>query len=295
MMTSSSSGLKSIGGRHWSVTFEGWGTRHIHLPDVGSQTCAVAPSPVATEPRRAAALRCRGRAGKSPLDLGSARFSNCQPACSDCSVTLALPALPTFLPTIWGSCSATAFLLIDARAYTTRRANQVSSRLHRAYLQPNKCDSGLKTTYLRFPGKAAKLREISLFHLILSSLCTAFASIAFPSIPPAARFPLVSFLGSSSFCWQPGTWHEHLFAITHDIPLRPQQLLTSCRRVHPKSYSQTKTVLLEGRNCTRNHPIALPCHSPLHQAAAGLQETSHRFSHTPPAYRSVHISSRIGS
>lgn len=36
---------------------------------------------------------------------------------------------------------------------------------------------------------------------------------------------------------------------------------------------------------------ALPCHSPLHQAAADLQETSHRFSHTPPAYRSVHISS----
>lgn len=224
---------------------------------MGSQTCAVAPSPVATEPRRAAALRCRGRAGKSPLDLGSARFSNCQPACSDCSVTLALPALPTFLPTIWGSCSATAFLLIDARAYTTRRANQVSSRQHRAYLQPNKCDSGLKTTYLRFPGKAAKLREISLFHLILSSLCTAFASIAFPSIPPAARFPLVSFLGSSSFCWQPGTWHEHLFAITHDIPLRPQQLLTSCRRDHPKSYSQTRP------SCSRAvialGTIQLPC------------------------------------
>lgn len=99
------------------------------------------------------------------------------------------------LPTIWGSCSATAFLLIDAQAYTARRANQLSSRQHRAYLQPNKCDSGLKTTYLRFPGETAKLtRDIPLLpHPFLPLYRHRIDCIS--SRPPAAHtLPVVVLL-----------------------------------------------------------------------------------------------------
>lgn len=158
------------------------------------------------------------------------------------------------LPTIWGSCSATAFLLIDAQAYTARPANQLSSRQHRAYLRPNKCNSGLKTTYLRFPGEAAKLRrDIPLLpHPFLPLYRRRIDFLS--SRPPAVHIPPS---GRPPFAGNQGTWHEHWLAITRDIPPRPQQLFTSCRRDHPKSYSPTKTVLQEARNCVPNHSIAL--------------------------------------
>lgn len=194
------------------------------------------------------------------------------------------------LPTIWGSCSATAFLLIDAQAYTARPANQLSSRQHRAYLQPNKCDSGLKTTYLRFPGETAKLRRDSPLppHPFLPPY--RVASTAFPSIPQLSTPPVVVLLLLAT--------KEHGMSIGLLSLATYHLVLSNCSRLADGII--LNLIPRQRPSCTR--PViafraiqlpcpALPCHSSLHQAAAGLQETSHRFSHTPPAYRSVHISS----
>lgn len=198
------------------------------------------------------------------------------------------------LPTIWGSCSATAFLLIDAQAYTAPRANQLSSRQHRAYLQPNKCDSGLKTTYLRFPGETAKLRRDSPLppHPFLPPYRHRIDCISFH--PPAVHPPVVVLLLLAT--------KEYGMSIGL-LPLATYHLvLSNCSRLAdgiilnliPRRRPSCTRPVIAFRTIQLPCP-ALPCHSSLHQAAAGLQETSHRFSHTPPAYRSVHISSRIGS
>lgn len=176
-------------------------------------------------------------------------------------MTLALPALPTFPPVHLGQLLRNG-LPVDRRPRLHHAAGQ-SGRLSPAPRLP-------ATQQVRL-GPQNHISTIS-WRGSEAERDTSFStSSSPPSVPhshrlhflpslPAARFPLVSFLGSSSSCWQPGTWHEHWFAITHhDIPPRPQQLFTSCRRDHPKSYSQTRTVLLEGRNCVPNHSIALSC------------------------------------
>lgn len=173
-------------------------------------------------------------------------------------MTLAVPPFPTFFPTIWGSCPATTFLLIDAQAYTTRWPNQVKACQLRAHLHSTSASAtrASKPHISTFSWQSRQTeKEIDLFHLILSPSLHRIASIS----SPAARFPLFSFLGSSSSCWQPRKWHEHRFVITHDIPVRPQQLVASCKRDHLKHHSLKRPPCPRPVFCIQLSGPALPC------------------------------------